>query len=306
MEQPSGYTGRFAPSPTGPLHLGSLVAALASWVDARAHGGTWLLRIEDIDPAREQPGATRQIVQSLQLHGLSRDGPVSYQSERADGYEAALEHLRQQKRLYACTCTRKQLREIASQSGSHAYPGFCRDRQLPEGSSALRLVVPEGESINFTDANYGTMSENVADTTGDFIVRRRGPLYAYQLAVVVDDAAQGITHIVRGADLLDNTARQIVLQRALGFPQPEYLHVPLMTNGKQKLSKQSGAEALNNETPVANLVTAWTALGQEPPSTSNCSSVDRFLAFAVSNWKRKCIGTESINIENNKMVDTNG
>ena len=306
MEQTTGYTGRFAPSPTGPLHLGSLVAALASWVDARANGGKWLLRIEDIDPPRAQPGATAKIIQCLRMHGLTWDGPVTCQSDRSGHYEAALDNLRQQNRLYACTCTRKHLRAIASQTGSRAYPGFCRGKQIPEDSHALRFVAPVDEITVFTDAVYGAMSEAVADTTGDFIVRRRGPLYAYQLAVVVDDAEQGITHIVRGADLLDNTARQIVLQQALGYPRPEYLHLPLMISGTQKLSKQSGAEALNNETPVANLVTAWTALGQVTPSSENCSNVDDFLAFAVSNWKRDCIGTESINIENNKMVDTNG
>lgn len=306
MAQPTGYTGRFAPSPTGPLHLGSLAAALASWVDARAHNGTWLLRIEDIDPEREQPGAAEQIVRSLRSHGLNWDGPIICQSERSARYEAALDSLRKQNRLYACTCTRRALRSIASESGSRAYPGLCRNRHLPEGSSALRFAVIRNQQVSFTDATYGDIDESVADTIGDFIVRRRGPLYAYQLAVVVDDAQQEITHVVRGADLLDNTARQIALQQALGFPQPEYMHVPLITDGAQKLSKQSGAEALNDETPLANLRTAWNALGQKYPEELDGSKVSDFLSFAVSNWKRNRIGTDSINIQNNKMVDTNG
>ena len=306
MAQISGYIGRFAPSPTGPLHLGSLTAALASWVDARAHNGHWLLRIEDIDPQREQAGAAAHIVQSLQAHALKWDKPIIYQSERSSLYEGALHQLRRNQRLYACTCTRKQLREIALESGNSCYPGLCRDKRLTEGSSALRLTVPPAQRTAFKDANYGEVSESVGQTTGDFIVRRRGPLYAYQLAVVVDDAAQGITHVVRGADLLDNTARQIVLQHALGYSELDYLHVPVITDGAQKLSKQSGAEALDNSTPLKNLTQAWQCLGQETPGDSHCKSTDAFLAFAVSHWKRDCIGNVSINIQNTKLVNTNG
>ncbi len=306
MAQISGYIGRFAPSPTGPLHLGSLAAALASWVDARAHDGLWLLRIEDIDREREQPGASDLIINSLGAHGLSWDKPITYQSERSIEYEDALTLLRQQGRLYACTCTRKQLREIAGNRADRSYPGFCRDRQLPEADSALRLTVPADQRTSFQDANYGEVSETVADTIGDFIVRRRGPFYAYQLAVVVDDAAQGVTHVVRGADLLDNTARQIILQQALGCSQPAYLHVPLVTSGEQKLSKQSGAAALDDHKPVENLVDAWACLGQDAPDAADLRTVDEFLSFAVSNWNRNCIGNDSVDIQNKNLVDTNG
>lgn len=306
MAQISGYIGRFAPSPTGPLHLGSLVAALASWVDARANSGLWLLRIEDIDPDREQHGASELIVKSLDVHGLSWDKPITYQSERSAAYDLALDQLRRDQRLYACICTRRQLREFASSRSNRSYPGFCRDQQLPEGDSALRVTVPCGQQTCFEDANYGEVCEVVSETTGDFIVRRRGPFYAYQLAVVVDDAAHGVTHVVRGADLLDNTARQIVLQQALGLPQPEYLHLPLVTSGTQKLSKQSGADALDDDSPLKNLTHAWACLNQAAPTEANKQSVSAFLSFAVSNWKRNRIGNVSINIQNNKLVDTNG
>ena len=306
MAQISGYVGRFAPSPTGPLHLGSLTAALASWVDARAHDGRWLLRIEDIDPQREQAGAAARIVRSLQAHALTWDTPIIYQSERSSLYDEALDQLRHKGRLYACICTRKQLREIARENGNSCYPGLCRDKRLAEGSSALRLTVPPAERTVFKDANYGEVTEFVGQSTGDFIIRRRGPFYAYQLAVVVDDAAQGVTHIVRGADLLDNTARQIVLQQALGYSKPDYLHVPLITDGAQKLSKQSGAKALDDSIPLKNLTRAWYCLNQESPSDRHCASIDAFLAFAVSHWKRDCIGNDSINIQNNKLVHSNG
>lgn len=305
MAQISGYTGRFAPSPTGPLHLGSLTSALASWVDARAHHGNWLLRIEDIDPQREQPGANDLIIRSLAAHGLYWDDSIVYQSQRSAAYDAALGRLRQMNRLYACTCTRRQLRQVAEKTGNHAYPGTCSDQQHPECNSALRLRTPS-ELTGFDDANFGHVVENVADTVGDYIVRRRGPFYAYQLAVVVDDAWQGVSHIVRGADLLDNTARQIVLQHTLGYPQPQYLHVPLVTSGQQKLSKQSRAEALDDSKPLGNLLQSWHYLGQQPPQKDECDSADQFLAFAVSNWKRNRIGNVSIDIQKQNSVATSG
>lgn len=298
VAQISRYVGRFAPSPTGPLHLGSLTAALASWVDARAHGGEWLLRIEDIDPDREQPGADKLIVESLRTHGLRWDGPITYQSRRSREYDSALDLLRKKQRLYACTCTRKKLRELALKSDKRAYPGICRELAYAEGTSALRLRVSDVEQLCFKDAVCGEVCEVVAETTGDFIVRRRGPLYAYQLAVVADDALQRVTHVVRGADLLDNTARQIVLQRALGYPQPEYLHVPVITQGQKKLSKQTGAPALDNSKALVNLSDAWSFLGQQMPDKTQSSTIDNFLTFAVSHWKRHCIGNISIAVQN--------
>ncbi|OED42383.1 tRNA glutamyl-Q(34) synthetase GluQRS [Chromatiales bacterium (ex Bugula neritina AB1)] len=280
------YIGRFAPSPSGPLHTGSLITALASWLDARRHNGRWLLRIEDIDPPREIDGASEQIIDSLQRHGLTWDGMVAFQSKRSHHYEDALQYLRDKGLLYACSCTRRQLRRIADETTTHAYPGVCRKLQLPEENSALRFRIGCG-LVTFCDEAAGTMSENVPATVGDFIVRRRGPFYAYQLAVVVDDALQGISHVVRGSDLLDNTARQILLQRALEYPALRYLHLPLVlqTDGR-KLSKQTGAAALDNNNALKNLLFAWSFLGQQA-TEDQPGSITEFLEFAVANWQRE-------------------
>ncbi len=282
----SGYTGRFAPSPTGPLHAGSLVSALASWVDARYHKGQWLLRIEDIDPPREVAGASTEIIDCLSAHGLHWDAEIVFQSTRAQHYELALQTLRNKNALYACECTRKHLRALAA-DGSHAYPGYCRDKGLDEQNAALRVKIHEQE-ICFNDIAAGNCCDNVARTLGDFIVRRRGPWYAYQLAVVVDDALQGVTHVVRGADLLDNTARQIALQQLLSYPTPAYLHLPIVESGDgRKLSKQTGAQPLDNHNALGNLQQAWEFLGQQP--LPECVSVAGFLEKAVSQWKRNRI-----------------
>lgn len=283
----TNYIGRFAPSPTGPLHAGSLVSALASWVDARHHHGQWLLRIEDIDPPREVAGATKSIIRSLQQHGLHWDGDITCQSTCSKYYETALQYLRNKKLIYACQCTRKNLRALASQNNTTAYPGTCRDLHLPETDKALRLRITDGE-VAFTDLHAGPQRENVANTCGDFIVRRRGPLYAYQLAVVVDDARQHITHIVRGSDLLDNTARQIALQSALGYQPPQYLHLPVV-KGKdgRKLSKQTGANALDDSAALENLRQAWAFLGQ--PALPAAHNTDQFLQAAISHWQRNLI-----------------
>ncbi len=281
------YIGRFAPSPTGPLHMGSLVTALASWVDARQRHGQWLLRIEDIDPPREVAGATEQIITALDAHGLHWDGEISYQSARSAHYDSVLDHLRARNELYACQCTRKHLRAVAAETGNTAYPGTCSNLGLAERNLPLRLRVARGETT-FTDANAGEMRENVSAKIGDFIIRRRDFFYAYQLAVVVDDALQRITHVVRGADLMDNSPRQIVLQHMLGYPTPEYLHLPLVTNTHgDKLSKQTGADALDNDDALANLQKAWRFLGQSAVSTP--SKVSEFLTAAVTLWQREKI-----------------
>ncbi len=283
----TSYIGRFAPSPTGPLHMGSLVTALASWVDARQHGGQWLLRVEDIDPPREVAGATDEIIAALDAHGLYWDGHITYQHARSHHYEAALDRLRASKQLYACECTRKQLRAVAAQSGDAAYPGTCSALDLEEQHLPLRLRVAD-EVISFTDLHAGAQLENVAGKIGDFIIKRRDFLYAYQLAVVVDDALQHVTHVVRGADLLDNSPRQIVLQRMLGYTTPEYLHLPLISSSDgKKLSKQTGAQALDNSNAVANLQKAWSFLGQSAVSAT--SKVSEFLSAAVSQWQRRRI-----------------
>lgn len=278
------YIGRFAPSPTGPLHAGSLVSALASWADARHHNGQWLLRIEDIDPPREVAGASQEIIHCLEAHGLHWDGEVTFQSTCSAFYDKALQTLRKKRALYACECTRKHLRSLATPASS-AYPGFCRDQNLNEDGNALRVAL-NNTSIQFTDHSAGPLHENVADTTGDFIVRRRGPLYAYQLAVVVDDARQQITHVVRGADLLNNTARQIALQQLLDYPSPEYLHLPILNSSDgRKLSKQTGAQALDSSRALDNLLIAWEFLGQQP--ISGCTSTTAFLKQALAQWQRE-------------------
>lgn len=278
------YVGRFAPSPTGPLHLGSLVSALGSWADAKHHNGQWLVRIEDIDPQRESKEAATQILDSLEAHALKADDGISYQHLHSQRYDQALQMLREKQKLYACTCTRKSLRAL-NQSN---YPGTCRLLKLAEDDRALRVAIDD-EVVEFEDLLHGQNSENVSQTTGDFIVRRRGPFYAYQLAVVVDDAEQGITHVVRGSDLLDNTARQIALQRLLKYPTPQYLHLPLAlhTDGR-KLSKQTGAPALDNTTPVRNLKAAWQLLGQHPAPAS-IKSCDGFLEHCKACWNRTLI-----------------
>jgi glutamyl-Q tRNA(Asp) synthetase len=236
--------GRFAPSPTGPLHLGSLVAAVGSWLYARAAGGRWLVRIEDIDTPRVVPGSAEEILGALRRYGLEWDGDVVCQSRRTASYERALDELRVKRLVFDCACSRADLARAASAPlGSEpVYPGTCRNG-LPAGRvpRAIRFRAPD-EVIGFKDLLAGHVEENVAERTGDFVVRRADGLFAYQLAVVVDDAEQGVTQVVRGADLLTSTPRQIALQRALGYPTPEYAHLPLvLTPDGAKLGKRDGA-----------------------------------------------------------------
>jgi glutamyl-Q tRNA(Asp) synthetase len=276
LAQPA-YVGRFAPSPTGPLHLGSLVAAIASYDDARSHGGTWLVRMEDLDPPRESPGAAQSILVALQAHGLVSDRPVLFQSTRHAAYQAAFERLRALGLVYPCSCTRREIADsvshekaqsmgISAQAGTHelVYPGTCRDGLLSGRSArAWRLRVPLGQ-VEFTDRVLGTVRQSVAEQVGDFVLKRADGPWAYQLAVVVDDAWQGVTDVVRGDDLLHSTARQVVLQQLLGLPTPRYWHVPVVRAADgEKLSKQNGATALNLQEPTANLAWArqWVAKG---------------------------------------------
>ena len=269
------YRGRFAPSPTGPLHAGSLAAALASWLDARAHDGAWLIRIEDVDSARCKAQWGQEQLQQLAAHGLHSDEPVLWQSTRSAAYAAALQQLQAQGLVYACRCSRKKISDYwlaqgvdKARHGDLVYPGFCRDAGLPvEDGVALRLDVGKASAngcVHWRDRKLGTQSQNITQTVGDFILRRADGCWAYQLAVVVDDAAQGISHVVRGLDLLDNTPRQILLQNALGLPTPQYLHTPLVLAADgQKLSKQNGAAALGSSSPaqcLANLYAAAQAL----------------------------------------------
>lgn len=289
IERSASYRGRFAPSPTGPLHAGSLATALAGWLDARAHGGTWLIRIEDLDPPREAPGASQTIVATLAAFGLESDEPIATQSRRYGLYEAAFERLLAAGRVYGCACSRRDVQLAASaaatnpaSSGWAVYPGTCR-RGLGAGQTirAWRFGVENG-AIQFHDRAVGAVAQDVARDVGDFVVRRADGLWAYQLAVVVDDAEQGVTDVVRGADLLDNTARQISLQRALDLPEVRYLHVPIVTNERgEKLSKQTGAAALDAARALVELEQAAGHLGLPRIGAAN---VERFLATAIRAW----------------------
>ena len=280
------YTGRFAPSPTGPLHFGSLVAAVASWCDARSAGGRWLVRMEDLDKPREAPGAAQAILDALAGFGLGWDGDVMVQSARTDAYRAALARLAEW--TYPCACTRREIADsaLAGPDGAAVYPGICR-RGLAPGrvARAVRIRVDD-ETVAFDDLAQGRIGQHLASEVGDFVVLRADGIFAYQLAVVVDDAAQGVTHVVRGADLLDSTPRQIFLQRRLGVPEPVYMHVPVATNvAGEKLSKQTLAAAVDRADPVPALRAALAFLGQPAPALAR----DALLAHAAAHWDRAAI-----------------
>lgn len=287
----SSYVGRFAPSPSGPLHLGSLLAAVASFLDARAHAGLWLVRMEDLDPPREQTGAADEILTQLQHFGLAWDKDVLYQSQRLDAYAAALMQLANEGLCFRCECTRSALREHGN-----VYSGQCRHRGLsardlqyadkhPSGSDAAVRVRVTAETYALQDRIQGLYSQNLASEAGDFVVRRKDRLFAYQLAVVVDDAYQGITDIVRGIDLLDSTPRQLYLQHCLGYGTPRYAHVPIIVDAAgDKLSKQSFAPPLQPERAQEQLHQCLDLLGLSPPRTLINSSVESILAWGVEHW----------------------
>ena len=275
----SSYIGRFAPTPSGHLHFGSLVAALASFLDARHVGGRWLVRMEDLDPPREMPGAQDAILRALEIYGLHWDGEVIRQSERHATYAAVIERLLQQGLAYACDCSRKQL------EGHHGiYPGTCRNRQLPPDDAAIRLRVPELD-YHFCDRVQGRYRQHLGREVGDFVIRRRDGLYAYQLAVVLDDAWQGVTDIVRGADLLDNTPRQLYLQELLGLRQPRYLHLPLITQPDgNKLGKSYRSPPLRADQATPLLLRALRALGQTPPADLDDATPAEVLKWGSAHW----------------------
>ncbi|MDB5947717.1 MAG: gluQ [Ramlibacter sp.] len=283
------YVGRFAPSPTGPLHAGSLVAALASWLDARAHGGRWLVRIEDVDTPRCVPGAAEAILQQLAAVGMAPDEPPVWQSRRGGLYQRALDGLVAQSLAYPCGCSRKDIEQaLAAQGmqrrrhGELVYPGTCRQGLAGKPPRAWRFLAPAGR-VQWTDRRLSPPAQEVAAEVGDFVLKRADGLWAYQLAVVVDDAAQGITDVVRGEDLADNTARQLLLQQALGLPTPQYLHTPLVfgANG-EKLSKQNGAAPLPAGDPLAVLNDAATLLGL--PASRQAGVADALAAW-VAAWR---------------------
>lgn len=284
----SDYVGRFAPSPSGPLHAGSLVAALASFLDARVHGGRWLLRIEDIDETRTVPGAADDIIATLAALDMHTDGPVLVQSRRKERYQLARDRLGAL--AYPCGCSRKEIADSrvgTASDGAAIYPGTCRAGLAPgKAARTLRLRVPDagspGELVRFDDRWLGPQSQHLAAEVGDFVLQRADGFWAYQLAVVVDDAEQGVTDVVRGADLLDSTARQIYLQRQLGYPTPRYLHLPLLMNeGGEKFSKQNGAQALDLSQPLAELQRAAGFLGLAAQAVHDRAA---FWALALAAW----------------------
>ena len=289
------YTGRFAPSPTGPLHAGSLVAALASWLDARAHGGAWLVRMEDVDTPRCVPGADRLILQQLADCGLVSDGPVLWQSQRGPAYQQALDKLIAEQHAYPCACSRKDIAAALANAhkprhGELVYPGTCRPEHgglRGRTARAWRFFIPSDQApVHWHDRRLGTQQQDVARDVGDFVLKRADGLWAYQLAVVVDDAAQGVTHVVRGEDLADNTPRQMLLQTALGLPTPCYLHTPLVLAADgQKLSKQTGAAALDLSDPLAALNRAAQALGLPPAEGTPQAALATWTAAWPSAWR---------------------
>ncbi len=305
------YRGRFAPSPTGPLHFGSLVAAVGSYLEAKRRGGAWLVRMEDLDAPRAQPGAAEGILRTLEACGMGWDGKPLYQSRRREAYRAALAHLEAQGLIYACGCSRREIADshqaFAPPRGAHdaplartsgrgvggegrpdgalIYPGTCRTGLAP-GKTARAMRVRVGNSvIEFEDALQGKIRQDLAAEVGDFVLLRADGLYAYQLAVVVDDAEQGITDVVRGADLLDSTPRQIYLQRLLGLPTPHYLHLPAAVNAAgEKLSKQTRAAPVDEQDPVPVLVQVMQFLGQAPPAQLRRAPLAEFWDWACAQW----------------------
>jgi glutamyl-Q tRNA(Asp) synthetase len=279
---PGGYIGRFAPSPTGPLHFGSLVAATASYLDARANQGQWLVRMEDVDTPRVRPGAADDILRTLDRFGFEWDGELMYQSTRTEAYRTALDDLRTAGHAYLCGCSRKDIGD--------RYPGTCRNGLKPGRTPRAWRVRVSSNPIEFVDRTQGPQRQNVEEYSGDIVVLRADGLFAYQLAVVVDDRDQGVTDIVRGADLLDSTARQIHLQRLLNAPTPRYLHTPIAVNAKgQKLSKQTRAPAIDPAQALPQTAGALRFLGQKPPSLSDIDTTTDLWRWAIENWRPEAI-----------------
>ena len=286
------YRGRFAPSPTGPLHFGSLVAAVGSYLDAKHNNGIWLVRIEDLDMPRAAKGAADDILRTLEAYGLRWDEAIVYQSQRIVTYQAAFEQLRTGNLLYTCACSRKEIADSALyHGGGLVYPGTCRNG-LPQGKAARAWRVRVNDArINFTDGLQGNIVQNLASEIGDFVVLRADKLFAYQLAVVVDDAAQGITHVVRGADLLTSTTRQIYLQWLLGFATPAYTHLPIAVNAQgEKLSKQTLAAPVDTNNPVITLLRVLTFLRQAPPAELSGYDLNSVLDWAIVHWDKDRLG----------------
>jgi glutamyl-Q tRNA(Asp) synthetase len=326
MSPSTYYRGRFAPSPTGSLHFGSLVAALGSYLDAKHHLGTWLVRMEDLDTPRCTPETADDILRTLEAYGLHWDSEVVYQSQRSSSYEQALQQLKNLGAVYPCCCTRKEIADSALQGiEGFVYPGTCKNGMRPhpnplpkgEGMTAQRttawrvrtdLLLPphrgkvgmnvtqdrhlstltliRGGNVEFDDVLQGRINQNLASDIGDFVVKRADGLFAYQLAVVVDDAMQGITHVVRGADLLLSTPRQIYLQKLLGLPTPNYLHLPIVVNAQgEKLSKQTLAQPIQKNKVAQTLFAALGFLQQQPPAELQSGKAEEIVDWAVAHWR---------------------
>ena len=282
------YTGRFAPSPTGPLHFGSLVAAVASYLEAKKHQGRWLVRMEDVDKPREVKGAADTILHQLEDFGFEWDGAVVYQSQRDDIYATALKQLNAQQLIYPCTCTRKEIADSSHQIGIDGmiYPRTCLNHPLKSNAAMALRIRTDNRECSFTDAIQGTITQHLATQVGDFILKRADGLFAYQLAVVADDAQQEVTHIVRGADLLDSTPRQIYLQQCLGYQTPHYAHVPVASNATgEKLSKQTLASALDEANANYQLFHALSFLGQNPPAEIKNATLSEVWRWAFTYWQ---------------------
>jgi len=280
------YRGRFAPSPTGALHFGSLITAVCSYLEVKSHNGKWLVRIENLDKQREIPAASHEILRSLEILGMEWDHEVIYQDHRKDTYANILTILNKHGLTYPCTCTRKEIADssITGISGL-IYSGTCRNNVENKDRPGAVRIKTDNSIIEFEDTLQGLISQRLESETGDFILRRSDGIYAYQLAVVADDAAQGITNVVRGADLLDSTPRQIYLQRLLGYSTPTYMHLPVVVNNQgKKLSKQTKAALLNVSNPVKQLIEAVNFLGQEPPIELLGNNVSSFWKWAIENW----------------------
>jgi glutamyl-Q tRNA(Asp) synthetase len=286
------YRGRFAPTPSGPLHFGSLVAATGSYLEAKAHGGQWLLRIDDLDPPRIEPGATRSILHCLEALGFEWDGPVVYQSTRGPAYHAALHHLRQQGAIYPCACSRKEIAESA-RAGVEGpiYPGTCRGG-MAEGRAARALRFDTRRAlVAFDDGVLGPQKLDLERECGDFVVYRTDGVFAFHLASAVDDAELGITDVVRGGDLLESSARQIHLLRVLGLPVPRYAHLPIAVDANgEKLSKQTHAAAIEIARPLAALQAVWAFLRQAAVADMADLTLLEFWRYAIANWDLRRVG----------------
>ncbi|MGI9897049.1 tRNA glutamyl-Q(34) synthetase GluQRS [Vibrio natriegens] len=281
----TSYVGRFAPSPSGPLHFGSLVAALGSYFQAKANHGSWLVRIEDLDPPREMPGATQAILEALQAYQLHWDGEVVYQSQRHHLYQAQIDTWLENGDAYYCQCTRKQIKQHGG-----FYPGTCRDKNLKEGAIRLKMTKP---IASFFDLKHGTIQIPEQLVNEDFIIKRRDGLFAYNLAVVLDDIDQGVTEVVRGADLIEPTGRQISLYQILAQPEVSYLHLPLaIDNNGNKLSKQNHATAIDIDNPKPALLKAMTFLGFDIPEEIRASDITNILRWGSENWQLEQLPTE--------------